>query len=164
MATKNADVASTAGDDVDAAFAQAASAQAYAEDPFAGMDDLLDSVVEDDSEGWVPKEKGEGIMGVVLAVGQIKSDFASDTDPDPMCPTVTLQTKPTPEQAAEGKGGDKFRVIGYGAVLKRELREKDPQVGDVMAVKYFGEGILKTGKFAGRKFKNFGVVVMRKPA
>lgn len=150
----NKTVTEVPADDVDAMFDQAAAVESYGDDPFAGMDDLLDEVVEDDSEGWVPKEKGEGVMGIVTAVGQIKSDFASDTDPDPMCPTVTLKTK----------DGDKFRVIGYGAVLKRELREKDPQIGDMIAVKYFGEGILKTGKFAGRKFKNFGVVVRRKPA
>src|SRR5262249_32264362 len=120
-------------------------------DMMDGLDDMLDSVVEDDSEGWVPKEKGEYVMGVVLKTGEIKSDFSDDGDPNGLCPTVTVTTKT----------GDKFRVIGYAAVLKRELREKQPMPGDGIIIKYFGEGTLKTGKFAGRKFRNFGVVVRR---
>lgn len=113
-------------------------------------DDLLDSVEEDDSEGWVPKERGEGIAGKVIKVGQTRSDFAKDGE-DPMVPTITIQTK----------NGDKFRIIGYGAVLRRELLDKNPQVGDLCAVKYFGEKPIKKGRFQGRPYKHFGVVVRR---
>src|SRR2546430_16266559 len=35
--------------------------------------DLLDEVVEDDSEGWVPEKPGEGVQGVVVKVGQTRS-------------------------------------------------------------------------------------------
>lgn len=111
-------------------------------------DDLLDEVVEDDSEGWVPSEPGEGISGVVVAVGETRSDFAKDGE-DPMVPTVTIQVK----------DGNKYRVIGYGAVLRRELMDANPQVGDLMAVKYFGEKLIKKGRFAGKPYKHFGVVV-----
>jgi hypothetical protein len=137
----------TGQDDVDAMFAVEEDGS---EDNFAGVDDLLDAVEEDDSEGWVPTEKGQGIAGIVVKVGETRSDFAKDGD-DPMVPTVTIETK----------GGTKWRVIGYGAVLKRELQDKNPQVGDKMAVKYFGEKTLKTGKFAGRPYKHFGVAVER---
>jgi hypothetical protein len=113
-------------------------------------DDLLDSVEEDDSEGWVPKERGEGIAGRVIKVGQTRSDFAKDGE-DPMVPTVTIETKE----------GDKFRIIGYGAVLRREMLDKDPKVGDLMAVKYFGEKPIKKGRFQGKPYKHFGVVVRR---
>lgn len=118
------------------------------EDDFADADDLLNQVEEDDSEGWVPTERGEAISGVVTKVSEIKSDFASDSDPDPMCPTVTIETK-------DGK----FRVIGYSSVLKREIRDADPKVGDLMAVKFWGERLLKKGKFAGRPYKHFSVAV-----
>lgn len=117
------------------------------------FDDLLDEVEEDDSEGWVPTEKGEGISGVVVKVGETRSDFASDGQ-DPMCPTVTIQTS----------DGTKYRVIGYGAVLKRELQDADPKVGDRMAVKYFGEKPIKKGRFAGKPYKHFGVAIRRAPA
>jgi hypothetical protein len=118
------------------------------------IDDLLNEVEEDDSEGWVPTEKGEGIAGVVLKVGETRSDFADPDDKDPMCPTVTLQTK----------DGTKWRVIGYGAVLKRELRDADPKPGDTLAVKYFGEKPIKKGRFQGKPYKHFGVAVRRASA
>lgn len=111
---------------------------------FDDADDLLNSVQEDDAEGWVPTERGEAISGVVTKVGEVRSDFSDD-----MCPTVTIQIK----------GGDKFRVIGYGSVLKREMEDAAPKVGDLMAVKYWGEKVLKKGKFAGKNYKHFSVAV-----
>jgi hypothetical protein len=139
-------------DEADEMFDQAAKAKAVAEGDdeslFEGLDDLLDEVEEDDSEGWVPSEKGASIVGIVVKVSVTRSDFATDGQ-DPMCPTVTLKVK----------DGTKFRIIGYGAVLKREMQDKDPQVGDTMAVKYFGEKPIRNGKFAGRPYKHFGVAV-----
>ena len=120
-------------------------------DEFVDVDDLLDSVEEDDSEGWVPTEKGEGIAGVVVKIGETRSDFAADGE-NPMVPTVTVQVK----------DGTKYRVIGYGSVLKRELTDANPQVGDLIAVKYFGEKPIRKGKFAGRPYKHFGVVVRKR--
>lgn len=136
-------------DEVDEMFGT--SAPSVDDDDFVDVDDLLDEVEEDDSEGWVPTEKGEGIAGVVVKVGETRSDFANDGE-NPMVPTVTILTKT----------GDKYRVIGYGAVLKRELQDADPRVGDLIAVKYFGEKPIKKGRFAGKPYKHFGVVVRRK--
>lgn len=136
----------TAHDEVDEMF----GADAPDSDDFEGIDDLLDKVEEDDSEGWVPTEKGEGIAGIVVKVGETRSDFANDGE-NPMVPTITIQTR----------DGDKYRVIGYGAVLKRELQDADPKVGDRIAVKYFGEKPIKKGRFAGKPYKHFGVVVRR---
>lgn len=147
--TKSTGKGTAVQDDVDEMFG--APTPGTDADDFADVDDLLDEVEEDDSEGWVPTEKGEGIAGVVIKVGVTRSDFAPDGE-DPNVPTVTIQTK----------NGDKFRVIGYGAVLKRELNDADPRVGDRIAVKYFGEKLIKKGKFAGRPYKHFGVVVKRK--
>lgn len=139
---------STGQDEVDALF----GADAPDDDDFAGVDDLLNEVEEDDSEGWVPSEPGEGIAGIVVKVGETRSDFANDGE-DPMCPTVTIQTKDT-----------KWRVIGYGSVLKREINDAKPEVGDLMAVKYFGEKLIRKGRFAGKPYKHFGVVVRRRNA
>jgi hypothetical protein len=135
-------------DDVDDMFDQDKAAPA--EDDF---DDLLNQVEEDDSEGWVPSEVGEGISGTVVKVGETRSDFAKDGE-DPMVPTVTIETK----------DGTKYRVIGYGAVLKRELQDANPQVGDRLAVKYFGEKPIKKGRFQGKPYKHFGVAIRRAAA
>ncbi len=137
---------SSVQDDVDEMFGTDASGS----DDFADVDDLLNEVEEDDSEGWVPTEKGEGIAGKLIKVGETRSDFANDGE-NPMVPTWTIETK----------GGDKFRVIGYGAVLKREMQDADAHVGDFVAVKYFGEKPIKKGRFAGKPYKHFGVAVRR---
>lgn len=121
------------------------------EDDFAEVDDLLNTVQEDDAEGWVPAERGEYIAGIVTKVGETRSDFARDGE-DPMCPTVTIQTRE----------GDKFRVIGFGAVLKRELADANPEVGDMIAVKYWGEKLIKKGKYANKPYKHFSVAVKKK--
>lgn len=115
---------------------------------FDEADDLLNSVDEDDAEGWVPTERGESVSGVVVKVGETRSDFAT-SDEDAMCPTVTVQTK----------DGDKYRIIGYGAVLRRELQDAKAQVGDLLAVKFWGEKPIKKGRFAGKMYKHFSVAV-----
>lgn len=115
---------------------------------FDEADDLLNSVDEDDSEGWVPTERGESISGVVVKIGETRSDFATSEE-DAMCPTVTIQIK----------DGTKYRVIGFGAVLRRELADAHARVGDLMAVKYWGEKPIRKGKFAGKNYKHFSVAV-----
>jgi hypothetical protein len=125
------------------------------DDLFAGLDDLLDSIEEDDAEGWVAKEPGEYVMGELMKIDKTRSDFADDNDPDPYCPTWTIRTRE----------GEKYRVIGFGAVLKREMRDcqvsdngqRPVQVGDLVAVKYHGDRILRKGRFAGKKYRHFGV-------
>lgn len=44
--------------------------------------------------------------------------------------------------------------MGYQAVLRRELDEKNPQVGQVLAVKYLGRKSTQDGK---RSYANYGV-------
>lgn len=114
------------------------------------MDDLLNEVEEDDSEAWVPTERGEGIQGVCIARGEVRSDFAAKGE-DPMVPTFTLQTK----------AGDKLRVIGYSKVLKDKIHEHDPQKGDLVAVKYFGEKPIKKGPYAGKSYKHYEMIVRK---
>jgi hypothetical protein len=133
-------------DDVDALFAEAEASKMSDED--FDFEDLLDQVVEDDSEGWVPTEPGEGISGVIVAIGTQRSDFAKAGE-DPNCPTWTLQTK----------DGSKFRVIGFGTVLRREMEDSGASVGDRAAVKYFGKRVNKSGAFKGKESKIFGLVV-----
>lgn len=133
-------------DEADKLFAEAGVDDAGNDVGVDDFDDLLDSVEEDDSEGWVPTEKGEGIAGVLLKIGETRSDFA-DKDEDAMCPVWTIQTG----------DGTKYRVIGYGAVLKREMNDSPAQVGWRVAVKYFGEKPIKKGRFQGKPYKHFGI-------
>lgn len=148
MGKANAGAVNPDQEDLDAMFGEDGTATDPGDD--WDEDDLLNKVEEDDSEGWVPKEKNDGIVGRVIKVTQTRSDFAKDGE-DPMVPTVVIETK----------AGMKWRVIGYSAVLQREMKDRDPQVGDIMAVKYFGERTLRTGKFAGRPYKHYGVNVIK---
>lgn len=118
---------------------------------FDEADDLLNTVQEDDSEGWVPTEKNESVSGVVVKVGETRSDYASKGE-DPMVPTVTVLTR----------DGDKFRIIGFGSVLKREIIDADPHVGDIFAAKYWGVKPIKKGPYAGKMYKHYSVAVKRK--
>jgi hypothetical protein len=118
---------------------------------FDEADDLLNSVDEDDAEGWVPTERGESVSGVVVKIGQTRSDFPSPGQ-DPMCPTVTILTK----------DGTKYRIIGYGSVLRKEMEANMPQVGDLFAVKYWGEKPVRRGPFAGKNYRHFSTAVKRK--
>lgn len=147
------------------------------------LDNLLNEVVEDGFKVWIPSEPGEGIAGVVIVSTLTQSDFLWVDGTRPVVPTVTVQTK----------DGGKYRVIGYGAALCRELMDASPKVGDLMAVKYFGKGLIpewvkpsnnvtawvrtaeraikyfgrelvKSGRFAGREYHYFGVKVIRNNA
>jgi hypothetical protein len=110
--------------------------------------DLLDEMQDDDAEAWVPEEPGDGIQGVVIKRGTTRSDY----DDDKVVPTMTIRVK----------SGECFRIVGYSSVLAREIIDQDPQPGDTVALKYFGEKTVKRGKFAGKPYKHTGLLV-RKP-
>lgn len=147
MATsKSAPVNATPSDFDDADDLFGADGVAAEGSDFDDADDLLGQVQEDDAEGWVPTEKGESLSGVVVKVGETRSDFAKPGE-DPMVPTVTVLTR----------DGDKYRVIGFGSVLKREIEDANVQVGGLFAVKYWGEKPIKKGPFAGKNYKHYTV-------
>lgn len=157
MAGKSTDVASDLLDQADELFGEQGAGAT--EELFVDADDLLGHVEEDDSEGWNPTEPGSGIAGVILKIGETRSDFAKPGE-NPMVPTVTIQNR-------EGK----FRIIGFGSVLKREMEDQiasgSIKVGNIMAAKYWGEKPIKRGPFAGKNYKHYSVVAQapapRKP-
>ncbi len=110
-----------------------------------GEQDLLDSIDGSSAPAWKPEVEGEGIEGTVLRVGSVQSDFADAQGNKPMCPVITVRTK----------DGNKHRIVGYQSVLRRELVEQDPQVGQALAVKYLGRKSSKDGK---RSYANYGVL------
>jgi hypothetical protein len=112
-------------------------------------DDLLDSIDDDESEAWMPTEKGEGIVGKVVRLGQTKSDFALPGQ-DPMVPVVTLEIE-GPE------GPTQLRVTGYAFLLRKGIEEAAPNLGDTMAFKFLGKGQTKKGQ----PINKYGVAIRR---
>lgn len=95
--------------------------------------DLLSQISDDgsdDSEAWTPDEP-EGIQGKVVSRSVTKSDHH-----DNPVPVVVIQT-------ADGRT---VRITGFRSVLAREITEKDPQPGDLFAVKYTGRQKKKNAK------------------
>lgn len=109
-----------------------------------GEQDLLDSIDGSSAPAWKPEEEGEGIQGTVLRVGSVPSDYADAEGNKPMCPVITVRTS----------DGELHRIVAYQSVLRRELTEQDPQIGQTLAVKYLGRKSSKDGK---RSYANYGV-------
>jgi hypothetical protein len=132
-----------------------APAEETSEDLFAEIDeaeqgeavDLLDELSDEDGEyeAWRPEEPA-GVQGTVKKVGTRTSDY------DP--PTV-------PWFGIETREGQKLGIAGFHGVLRRELEEQDPHVGDLLAVKFFGTKVVKSGKWAGKNFFHYRVAVRR---
>lgn len=110
-------------------------------------DDLLKSLQGGGAVGWNPTEAGETLVGDVLKVGSIQSDHP----PFENKPVVTVQTDES----------GTYRVIGYRSVLQREIEESDPQVGDRIAVKFFGPQKIQKGANAGNTTFIYRVAVRR---
>jgi len=143
-------------DEADALFGANTDVDDLGDGDFSDADDLLDEVEEDDAEGWNPTERGEQISGVIVKVGQTRSDFAPPGT-DPMVPTVTIQN-------SEGK----WRVIGFASVLRKEMEaiidNGSCKVGNLFAAKYWGEKPIKKGPFAGKNYKHYSVIAKARTA
>lgn len=109
--------------------------------------DLLDELSDEDGEydPWRPEEPA-GVQGVVKKIGTRSSDY----DP-PTVPWIGIETS----------DGQKLGIAAFHGVLRRELEEQDPKVGDVLAVKFFGTKKVKSGKWAGKDFFHYRVAVRR---
>lgn len=136
-------------DEADALFGEGGATDLTDED-FGDAEDLLNQVEEDDAEAWNPTEAGEQISGVIVKVGETRSDFAAKGE-DPMVPTVTIENK-------DGK----FRIIGFASVLRKELQAVIDAgtctPGNLFAARYFGEKPIKRGPYAGKNYKHYGVL------
>lgn len=119
----------------------------------AGVDegDLLDEVPETDAQPWIPEEEGEGIEGVVVEKDEIPDQFA-----------VESGEQTYPMLIIRDKDDELWAIHGMRSGLRREIKKRDPQVGDLFAVKYLGERELRKGKFAGKPFHLYRSAVRRK--
>lgn len=105
--------------------------------------DLLGGMTDEGSPAWVPEEAGEGIQGTLVRVSHDNDQF----NPGKTVPVWTVKLD----------SGDSVRVLGFGSVLRREMEESDANIGDKVAVKYFGEKTILKGQWAGKQYKHYKV-------
>lgn len=109
--------------------------------------DLLDGLIEDTGTPWIPDDDDEpspaGVQGRVTHVGTVHSDYGPEE-----APLIEL----------ESADGTVWSIRGYATVLRNQIMKADPQIGDLMAVKYFGVVTSKGGKTT---YKNYKVAVKR---
>lgn len=106
--------------------------------------DLLDDITEDNGDPWMPATEDEhpdGIQGRIVNVSTIYSDEAYGGGEVPLL-------------EIEEADGHVWSVRGYHTVLKNQIERNAPQVGDRVALKYFGP---KTPKKGGKDYENYGM-------
>jgi hypothetical protein len=105
--------------------------------------DLLDGLTEDNGIPWIPDDEDDpspaGIQGKVTFRGTVASDYGPAE-----VPLIELT-------AADGTV---WSIRGYATALRNQIEKADPQIGDLMAAKYFG---VKTSK-GNREYKDYKVV------
>lgn len=117
-------------------------------DPVAEDEDeefnLLDEITEDNGEAWKPADDEdipEGIQGKVISVSSVETDqkYGGGT-----VPLLEIQEK----------SGRIWSVRGYHTVLRNQIEKNNPQVGDIVAIKYLGE---KDNKKGDNSYQNYGM-------
>ena len=88
-------------------------------------DDMSQRLEHSPSSAWVPQTAGDKIIGTVRALGTCTSDFTGKD-----VPTVDIETDNGVRQ-----------VRAYHSVLRRELNDQGPSVGDFIGIRY--DGLLK---------------------
>jgi hypothetical protein len=116
--------------------------------------DLLDDLTEDNGTAWYPwdqDDQPDGIQGIVKYRSTIPQDLQyvpKGQEPEQL-PYLEIQDKDDPDML--------WAVRGYATVLRSQIERGEPEVGDFIAIKYFGE---REGKV--NDYKNFKVVVRHK--
>jgi hypothetical protein len=88
--------------------------------------DLLDNLTEVSGKSWAPAKDPECPRGIQ---GKVTSVFTVDSDYSGSCPALSI----------EDAEGDEWVIRGFHSILRSELEDRDPQIGDTFAVKYFGQ-------------------------
>lgn len=114
------------------------------------MGDVMDRL-DRDAEGWRP-DPGDKIQGVIIGIDVRDSEYQDDT-----YPVLEIEDENT---------GDLIAVHGFHSVLKREIAQQKPEVGDRIGIKYFGKVQGKRTDSKGRpvEFEKYKVVVDRSVA
>lgn len=146
MAVRQAAKNAASHDDVDLLAGMNDSSSSTAEESF----DLLSEMTEDGGTPWYPWDddtQPDGIQGTVKYLGTVEREqkFGGGE-----APYVEIQDKSNPEQI--------WAVRGYATVLANQLNraiDGGLAVGDLIAIKYFGE---KENRKGDNTYKNFKVV------
>jgi hypothetical protein len=112
--------------------------------------DLLDSLHEDSGTAWMPADDDDqpkGIQGRVTYVTTIEADAKYGGGDIPL---IQVQDKSDPEL--------EWSVRGYHTVLRNQIEKVDPQVGDFVAIRYFGE---KENRKGDNTYHDYKVAVKR---
>lgn len=115
--------------------------------------DLLDGMDESGGKAFVPEQAGDGIQGTVKAVSETSSDYTKD--PVPVVNLVNARVIVGGKDVSDES--DEWRVTGFQSVLRREIADAKPAVGDLFASKYFGQ---KSGK-GDNKYHHYKVAVRK---
>jgi hypothetical protein len=99
---------------------------------------LLDRLREDDDELWKPEKPNDAILGTVVGRRTHDGEYGPSE-------VITL----------ESPDGTRRAFFAGSSVLSRQIAEADPQVGDLLGVRY--KGIAKNRR-TGREYKDFRTV------
>lgn len=102
--------------------------------------DELRKRLDQESEGWRP-EPGDEIAGEIVGLSETKGDYEA-------YPVVTIRTE-------DGV----FDVHCFHTVLKGQIAEKQPRIGDLIGIKYFGK---KEPKRGGSSYEHYRTELVRK--
>jgi hypothetical protein len=104
------------------------------------LDSMLEEVAnEDTTPSWTPDEP-ESLAGTITNIGATKSDY---------------HERPVPVWTLQTTDGEKIRVAGFRSVLERDMNEADAEVGDLVAVKYFGKMLKKNAKPGSKNSQDY---------
>ncbi len=116
---------------------------------------------------WKP-EVGDKLIGYIVDIDTYETQFGQDA------PVITIQCSDA-SSTLEGRPiaiGDEFRVFAFAQVLAKEIAKCEPEIGDVVGVKFIGVAEkAKPGQQPARifRFKVFergsgAAVVQQQPA
>lgn len=115
--------------------------------------DLLSDLTEDNGTAWMPwdeEDQPDGIQGVVKYIGDVDREARFGGG---VAPYIEIQDRKDPELL--------WGVRGYATVLANQLQkalDNGLEVGDIIAIKYFGEVENRKGD---NSYKNFKVVTRK---
>jgi hypothetical protein len=106
--------------------------------------DLLDGITEESGDAWTPhldEDIPDGIQGRVVSRTVIESDAKYGGG---LIPLIEIQET----------DGHIWSIRGYHSVLRGQIEKANPQVGDVIAVKYLGE---KENRKGDQSYFSYGI-------
>lgn len=107
-------------------------------------DDLLDRLDQDFAPGWQP-ETGDKIAGRITDITHRDGGWG-------LYPVLELDLGGTPARTKDGQVTDRIAVHALHGVLKNELEQRRPAIGDRLAVKYLGK---QQGKKGGADYEGY---------